>query len=178
MKNNKHTTIPLSPTQQSIWMSQMKKPGSPHFNIGFSAYLEGELDIVCLKKATQMVCDENDALRLVIDQKSANPEQILLVKCDVSVPLFDTSYNETPIRAAESLMQELIDVPFGFNGDALWRASLIHVNNQKHYLFACFHHIINDGFGCGVFFKKICEAYNHIRHNIKHPEDALSLLAK
>ena len=145
----------------------MRKPGSPHFNIGFSAYLEDDLDITCLNNAIQMVCDENDALRLVIDQKSIIPEQTLLEKYDVSVSQLDTSSNENPDRAAESLMQELVDVPFGFNGDALWKTSLIRVDNHKYYLFGCFHHIINDGFGCGVFFKKVCEAYNLIRHNTK-----------
>ena len=66
MKTNKQTKIPLSSAQQGIWLSQMKKPSSPHFNIGFSAYLEGEIDIDFLKNAIQIVCNENDALRLAL----------------------------------------------------------------------------------------------------------------
>ena len=164
---NKRTTIPLSPIQQSIWLSQMKKPDSPHLNIGFSAYLEGELDIDSLKNAIQIVCNENDALRLVIKQGSSIPEQILLEECDVSVSIFDTSSSEKPIHAAEGLMQESINIPFEFNGGLLWSISLIRIGHHKHCMFTCFHHIINDGFGCGVFFKKVCEAYNLIRHNTK-----------
>ena len=132
----------------------MKKPSSPHFNIGFSAYLEGEIDIDFLKNAIQIVCNENDALRLVIEQKSGIPEQTLLEACDVSVNLFDTSSSEKPIRTAERLMQELVNTPFEFNGELLWKISLIRIGHNNNCMFACFHHIINDGVGCGVFFKK------------------------
>ena len=142
----------------------MKKPDSPHLNIGFSAYLEGELDIDSLKNAIQIVCNENDALRLVIKQGSSIPEQILLEECDVSVSIFDTSSSEKPIHAAEGLMQESINIPFEFNGGLLWSISLIRIGHHKHCMFTCFHHIINDGFGCGVFFKKVCETYNFIRN--------------
>ena len=111
-------SIPLFSAQYGVWLSQMSQPDSPHFNIGFSLRLDGELDVLRMRRAVQMVCDESDALRIVIDKKSSSAEQMLLDSCEAPVRLVNISSSKEAVRIAEDLMQKTINSPFEFNGGA------------------------------------------------------------
>ncbi len=58
------TSHPLSPAQQSIWVSQQLHPDSPVFNLSEYVEILGAIDIQLFEKALRLVVEQVDALHL------------------------------------------------------------------------------------------------------------------
>ena len=54
----------MTRAQKRVWITQLKNPTSPLFNIGFYSYISGVLDYVSLKKSIEHFVTTNTIFRM------------------------------------------------------------------------------------------------------------------
>ena len=76
--NGAAKTLPLSQSQQEVWLDQRAWPASPHLWVGGSTMLRGRIELPRLREALQQLAAEQLALRLV--PQPHQEQQLLLAE--------------------------------------------------------------------------------------------------
>jgi amino acid adenylation domain-containing protein len=149
--------LPLSLSQQEVWLDQRAWPDSTHLNIGGAGFIDGPFDLALFRQALQQLVDENDALRLV---PLAEGGQLLLPEWLAELELVDVSAADEPLPAMRAWWTRRIAEPFAFDGRPPWRFALLCHSEQLHGLSIQFHHLIMDGWGTSRIMQRWAELYN------------------
>ena len=155
----------MTSLQTGVWMDQVRLPDSPHYNIGMTVAIKGELDASRMETAIQRVCNEHAALRLVIRQEQGRPVQKFLSKLEIPVLYVDISNEEDSEEKAQQIINDAMNRIFRLGDNSpLWECRLIRVGECKWYWLSKFHHIICDGFGVSIFYNQVCRKYTLLCH--------------
>lgn len=149
--------LPLSLSQQEVWLDQRAWPGSTHLNIGGAGFIDGPFDLALFRQALQQLVGESDALRLV---PLAEGGQLLLAEWPAELEMVDVSAAAEPLQAMRNWWTQRIAEPFAFDGRPPWRFALLHYSDQLHGLSIQFHHLIMDGWGTSRIMQRWAELYN------------------
>ncbi len=128
MRNNRrqsagHMTIPrqsvrefapLSYNQQGLWLLNQLMPGTSLYHTPMAVRLTGNLDVVALKKALDLVIERHDALRTTFRIVNGSPQQVVAKSLALDMPTIDLSEIPQPGRDAEAqrLLQDEVGRPF------------------------------------------------------------------
>ena len=153
--NGEH--LPLSLSQQEVWLDQRAWPGSTHLNIGGAGFIDGPFDLALFRQALQQLVDENEALRLV---PLVEGGQLLLPEWPAELEMVDISGAGEPLPAMRAWWTQRIAEPFAFDRRPPWRFALLHHSEQLHGLSIQFHHLIMDGWGTSRIMQRWAELYN------------------
>lgn len=149
--------LPLSLSQQEVWLDQRAWPGSTHLNIGGAGYIEGPFDLTIFRRALAMMVAENEALRLAPLLEGG---QWLLPEVEAELKIVDLSSAENPKAAMREWWQAWMAVPFVLDGRPLWRFALLRHRDDLHGLTIQFHHLIMDGWGTSQVMQRWAAIYN------------------
>ncbi|UCV09877.1 non-ribosomal peptide synthetase [Dechloromonas denitrificans] len=149
--------LPLSLSQQEVWLDQRAWPGSTHLNIGGAGYIDGPFDLALFHQALTQLVAENEALRLVPLLEGG---QRLLPAYDAPLLLVDVSTAENPLAAMRVWWQDWMAEPFVFDGNPPWRFALLRHSDTLHGLTIQFHHLIMDGWGTSQVMQRWATLYN------------------
>lgn len=152
--------VPLSLSQQEVWLDQRAWPGSTHLNIGGSGYVDGPFDLDLFRQSLAALVSENDALRLV---PLVDGGQILLETFEPSLRIVDLSGEAAPREAMRDWWQAWMAEPFDFDGNPPWRFALLRHDESLHALCIQFHHLIMDGWGASQVIQRWAAQYNALR---------------
>lgn len=152
--------LPLSLSQQEVWLDQRAWPGSTHLNIGGAGYVEGPFDLEMFRRALTLLVSENDALRLV---PLIEGGQILLEHVEPTLIIVDLSAESSPREAMRNWWQAWMSEPFAFDGRPPWRFALLRHDDNLHALCIQFHHLIMDGWGASQVMQRWAAHYNALR---------------
>jgi len=165
---NKTNQYPLSLPQRDIYFEHQLYPDFPIYNIGAKIEILGELDVEAMQKAYQSLIDQHDAYRIIVKEVKAEALIHILEPKEILLPIVDFSQEDKPEEKAATYMRELFLQPFDLNQDKyLHRFCLVKTGEQTHYLFSVYHHIITDGWGTSLMFKRFTELYNDL---VEHGE--------
>ena len=160
--------VPLSSTQEGIFVDQMLNPEMASYNIGaklrLSTAKQGDFDFDLLKVALARLAHRHDALRTILVQQQTGVVQQVLPEVDVAPAFIDVS-NDTTTNAedvAQALLAEQFNLPFDLFGGLLWRAHIVKVSPQRCYLLLYFHHLVVDGFCGTLIVKSLSEIWNQL----------------
>ena len=149
--------LPLSLSQQEVWLDQRAWPESTHLNIGGAGYIDGPFSLDLFRQAMQLMVAENEALRLVPGLEGG---QVLLDRHDATLKLVDVSQAEHPLEAMRAWWQAWMAEPFAFDGTPPWRFALLRHSDSLHGLAIQFHHLIMDGWGTAQVMQRWATIYN------------------
>ena len=149
--------LPLSLSQQEVWLDQRAWPGSTHLNIGGAGFIDGPFDLALFQEALARMVAENEALRLV---PLLDGGQRLLETYDAPLKLIDISAAGEPLAAMRSWWQAWMAEPFVFDGTPPWRFALLRYSDTLHGLTIQFHHLIMDGWGSSQVMQRWAAIYN------------------
>lgn len=153
----------LTLPQQDVYFEQLLFPKDPIYNIGAKIEIKGILNIEALKKAYIKLIDQHDTYRSILVKNQENITITLLEEHQSELGFVDFSDCENAIEESNSYMQKEFIKPFDlFGEDLLHVFTLVKVNENFHYLFSVYHHIITDGWGTSLMFQRLVQNYNEI----------------
>lgn len=159
--------LPLSLSQQEVWLDQRAWPGSTHLNIGGAGYIDGPFDLTLFRRALTYLVAESEALRLV---PLADGGQRLLTTYDAPLELVDVSTSDDPLVAMRKWWQDWMLEPFAFDGVPPWRFALLRHSDCLHGLTIQFHHLIMDGWGTSQVMQRWAAIYNALASGEEPPQ--------
>jgi amino acid adenylation domain-containing protein len=142
-----NTNIPLSFSQQQLWVLAQVAPEIPVYNEPFTIRLGGPINVDALAQSFNEILRHHDALRTTFSTVDGQPVQVVSPFEVFNLPVLDLRVlpiNERETRALQRATAEAKQ-PFDLTTYPLFRATLVQLDEQDYRLFLTFHHIIIDG---------------------------------
>ncbi|MFD0708231.1 condensation domain-containing protein [Photorhabdus akhurstii subsp. bharatensis] len=139
----------LHPSQEDVFYEQVLYENSPIHSLGWYTLIEKNVDIVILQKVWNLLYQHIDMLRLRISINSNN-EAIQYIQNQSTPELikyYDVSMQLDPEKKAYLWMNQQVGIPIDYLKETPYQVTLIRLDNEKHYFFTKFHHIMIDGVG-------------------------------
>ena len=170
-KQSRPTVIPrrqggeaphLSDTQRRMWFLAQLYPDDPAYNQSRAYRLVGEIDVNVLDKSVRCIASRHEILRTSYSLVDDEPK--LIVHEDLAVEMKCADLREVPSsqqnEAVQALLLSEIQKPFELDSGPPWRMVLVHLSRQEHVLLRVAHHIVSDGWTCGIFERELSAAYS------------------
>ncbi|WP_429848142.1 amino acid adenylation domain-containing protein [Brevibacillus panacihumi] len=165
---------PLSFSQQRLWVVDQLEPHHPAYSIVTSVRMRGPVDVEALKRSFDQLVVRHEMLRtrfLTVDGEArqiiqpAEPFHLL------TQDLRGLLTGEREKKWQEILTQET-QHPFDLEKGPLLRASLFRIAEEEYRLLITKHHIITDGWSCGIMVQEIILCYEAFSTgaNLRLPE--------
>jgi surfactin family lipopeptide synthetase A len=156
-------TVPLTFSQQQLWLHAQLSPGTPVYNEPFTVHRSGPLDVEILEKSFTELVRRHEAWRTTFPVVDGQPTQIVHPAFAVKLPVADLRAFAPSEREAEALRLATEDArkPFDLSQGPLFRARLIRLDEEEFRLAITAHHMIFDGVtGYRIFLPELVALYN------------------
>src|SRR5215211_7926366 len=139
--------LPLSFSQQRMWLLDQLEPDTPTYNISHALRLSGTLDAEALKWSLKEIVARHEVLRTTFATVDGEPVQVISPTMDTKPPVEDLSGLPQAEREAEAKRLALEEKlrPFDLERGPLFRARLLRLDEEEHVLLISMHHIVSDG---------------------------------
>lgn len=153
--------VPMSFSQELLWMLDRATPGLTAYNLSLSFRLRGPVDVNALERALSLLAERHESLR----SSFAEVDGKAMLRVSAPAPVSLARVDATGRNAEESLaiVRERARRPFDLVHEHLFRPSLIHLSANEHVLLIESHHIVMDGWSMGVLFRELGTAYTAFR---------------
>ncbi|MCP4662417.1 MAG: non-ribosomal peptide synthetase, partial [bacterium] len=150
-------TLPLSFSQERLWLLDRLEPGATAYNLPCSSRLVGRLDPAMLERCLAEIVRRHESLRTTFASRDGRPVQIVAPTSTFRLPVVDLSRLTEPERhvQVETLLHADLSTPFDLARGPLYRASLLRLDPAHHVLLQNMHHIISDGWSIRVLFREL-----------------------
>ena len=159
--------MPLSYSQQRLWLFSRLSPESTAYNLGGILWLEGELDEGILQSAMNLIVSRHDVLRSRFCEVDGRAWQTIDPWEERELAVDDVSGDEDPVAATYALAAKQNASPFDLNAGGLLRYRLARLGKrndaQSYALLISLHHIAGDAWSLGVFMQEFFSAYRAFR---------------
>jgi amino acid adenylation domain-containing protein len=151
--------IPLSFSQELIWMLDRATPGLTAYNMPMARRLSGPLDVAALERAVTAIVARHEILRTRLTGRDGEPEQVIDAPAAVALTVIDVSGHSAPEAEAERIVRERGRVAFDLAGEHMFRCTLVHLAADDHVLLVETHHIAFDGWSGAVLLDELAALY-------------------
>ncbi|OKK04807.1 non-ribosomal peptide synthetase [Streptomyces sp. CB03234] len=150
--------LPLSLTQQRLWLVNRLQGPSGAYNMGLALRLSGRLDRAALAAAVTDVLARHESLRTVFPETDGRPRQEILTPADAAA---QARLIERPVTAEELDATVAATVAEGFDLTAglAVRPRLLVLGPEEHVLLVVLHHIVADGLSLAPLARDLGTAY-------------------
>ncbi len=154
--------LPLSYSQQRMWLMHQLAPESTAYNMPFASRQMGRLNKAALRKTIDAICNRHEAFRTMFMMKGDGPVQIIQPFrppdwTEVDLTHFPSAQRQ---EQAARLVEQEGNRPFDLEQGPLARFLLIEVEPEDHVLLLTMHHIIGDQWSFGVIGYEFAFFYN------------------
>ncbi|WP_223636166.1 non-ribosomal peptide synthetase [Corallococcus sp. EGB] len=149
--------LPLSFSQQRLWLIDQLEPGSAAYNIFLALRVEGALDVAALEKAFATLIARHESLRTVFVSQGGEPAQVILPEVPFALDVVELG--EASREVLEARLREEARRPFDLTRGPLLRVSLLRLGAEAHVLWLNMHHIVSDGWSMGVLVRELSALY-------------------
>ncbi|WP_407885518.1 condensation domain-containing protein, partial [Scytonema sp. NUACC26] len=170
-KRQDYKNIPLSFSQQRLWFIDKLYHGSSFYNIPLAFYIQGNLNIAALQQSLNEILKRHEVWRTNFIFVNGEPVQEITPKSTWDLSIINLEHlsgkdweSEVKQFAAESTKK-----PFNLAKGLLVRATLLRLSEEEHVLLVTMHHIITDGWSCGVFLEELSTLYAAFSTNQPSP---------
>ncbi len=154
--------VPLSPAQQRLWFLAQYDSDSLAYTIVKVYELNGALDAAALERSLSEIVRRHSALRTVFALNAERrPVQVVQPPAPLALAVDDLAGEPLAAREmqAHQRVNELVRTPFALTQGPLFRARLLRLDAQRHWLVVLFHHIICDGWSTNIFYYELQTLY-------------------
>ncbi|WP_147451557.1 non-ribosomal peptide synthetase, partial [Corallococcus llansteffanensis] len=153
--------LPLSFSQQRLWVLDQLQPGATPYVLLGAVRLEGSLDAEALRRALELLVERHEALRTTFVLKGNEPVQVIHSTPAWTLPVTDLGDLSPEAREAslQRLALEEAGQPFDLGTGPLLRSRLLRFGPSDHVLVLTMHHIVSDGWSVGVMVREVAAAY-------------------
>ncbi|HIE01628.1 MAG TPA: amino acid adenylation domain-containing protein [Thiotrichaceae bacterium] len=141
------TDLPLSFSQQQIWLQNQVAPQVPVYNEPFTIRLGGPINVEALAQSFNDILRRHEALRTTFTTVAEQPVQVVSPFEPFNLPVIDLRDLAANERESVALQRATAEAkqPFDLTQYPLFRATLMQLDEKDYRLFLTFHHIIIDG---------------------------------
>jgi amino acid adenylation domain-containing protein len=164
-------SIPLSFSQQRLWFIDQLYHESSFYNIPIAFHIQGDLNIAALQQSLNEILKRHEVWRTNFTIINGEPVQEIAPHLTWDLPIINFEHlsgkdweSEVKQFAAESVKK-----PFNLAKGLLVRANLLRLSPEEHVLLVTMHHIITDGWSCGVFLQELSTLYAAFSTNQPSP---------
>ncbi|WP_416136204.1 amino acid adenylation domain-containing protein [Aquabacterium sp. A7-Y] len=155
-------TVPLSFGQQRLWfLAQLEEGASAVYNMPVVLKLQGALDVPAMEAALYAIQARHEVLRSVIVEHEGQAQQRVLAPQPVSLAV--DSLSDLPPADREAAARERAAAeaarPFVLDQELPWRARLLRLDKEVHWLLLTLHHIAGDGWSLGLWMQELAAGY-------------------
>ncbi|HEX9732039.1 MAG TPA: amino acid adenylation domain-containing protein [Thermoanaerobaculia bacterium] len=151
--------FPLSFAQERLWFLEQLRPGTAVYNVPMALALDGPLSVKALEAALGDVVARHESLRTTFVAVGGRPVQKILPAVRLELPRVDLTGVAGGREEALRRMDAVMARPFALDRWPLLRAVLYALSEQRRVLLLVFHHVVTDGWSCGVLAGELAELY-------------------
>ncbi len=154
--------LPLSYSQQRMWLMYRLAPESTAYNLPFASRQMGPLNKSALRRTIDAICSRHEAFRTTFAMTGEGPVQIVSPFRPLHWVEVDLLHlpGEQRWREAARLVEQEANLPFDLEKGPVARFLLIEVEPEDHVLMVTMHHIIGDQWSFGVIGSEFALFYN------------------
>jgi amino acid adenylation domain-containing protein len=153
------TLLPLTLTQNDIYLDQLRHHGNPLYNVGGYINLR-DIDQRRLKDAHARLVEQNELFGLRIVRRDGDVFQTLGGARRTALDEVDFSQAEDPSAAADRWIESLFETAIDMEEAALFRACLLKLGGGRYRYVGMAHHICMDGWGFSNWAKLLSALYD------------------
>lgn len=166
--------LPLSFTQESLWLLEQLDPGGTAYSMPAAFRLSGALNLSALEQSLFQLLQRHEILRTsysaVADEQ---PVQVIASGKEFSLPVIDleTHSPDEQESAVRQQIQEQRNRPFDLAQGPLFRVSLLRLASEEYALLLVLHHSIADGLSMNILYREVATGYDAACHGetVKRP---------
>ncbi|HEV2855404.1 MAG TPA: amino acid adenylation domain-containing protein [Thermoanaerobaculia bacterium] len=160
--------LPLSFSQQRLWILDQWEPGNPAYNMFGAFRLEGPLGVAALAASFNEIVRRHEVLRTRFVATGGRPRQVVSPPAPVPLPVVDLSGLEASRSQAEA---RRLGIGHGFRRfdlahGPLLRLALLRLAAAEHWMLISFHHIVVDGWSISVFNRELFMTYSALQRGV------------
>jgi len=157
-------TFPLSFAQQRLWFLAHLEPDNPSYNLPQILRLKGELNVDALEQTINAIIARHESLRTTFKEVDGEPVQIVSSEHKIKLGFTDLKRLPESEREAEAKRFAVAEVrrPFDLSRDYPFRAVLVRLDEDDHWLLLTMHHIVSDGWSFGIFTRELSNIYDAV----------------
>jgi amino acid adenylation domain-containing protein len=157
------STVPLSFSQQQVWLHGQMVGDIPLYNQGITIYRTGTLDVAVLERCLTEIVRRHEIWRTTFDRVGDEPVQIIH-PAPQTFPMRSVDLRKRPEaeRNTEAMRLAADDVrrPMDLKNGPLFRALLVRTSDDQHRLYMTLHHMVFDAVTVyGVFLPELETLY-------------------
>ncbi|MEZ0066055.1 amino acid adenylation domain-containing protein [Streptacidiphilus sp. MAP12-20] len=149
------TPPPLSFSQERLWFLHRLDPDDAAYNMWLVKRLRGPLDEEALSRALDGTVARHETLRTRYPEVDGAP--VAVVEPAGPVPWERLTAADT--EAAEALVADRTNAPFGLADAPPLRACLIRLGQDDHVILLVMHHILGDGWSLNLLYEELAARY-------------------
>lgn len=158
-KEEKSEGIIASYAQQRFWFLHQYEKKDTFYNISESAEINGEINVMALEKAINILCKRQESLRTVFAMKNGSVVQIIKDSMPIKLNYVDGCASIDEKQVINEFVDKNVNVVFDFESGPLFSCSLLKLEEKKHIFTLVIHHIISDGWSLSIFFNEMMQLY-------------------
>ena len=152
--------LPLSSSQEIVWLHEQVQPGSRAYNFTASLDLWGTLDVDALRSGLAATLARHAGLRLeLVPVAGAMPGQRVADECLPRLRTVDITWEADPEAAFEELLRSEAETPLDTFEAPLLRWTLVKLADDQHRLIHVEHHLIHDGHSFAILLNDVFSVY-------------------
>lgn len=156
------SSLPLSPSQERLWIINQIDNNNPAYNISFSYILKGKLERGVFQKAIDLLFDRHKVLKSYIRDKEGSPVAYINSGTDILISEqdFSGSLNGDLDNRVQEFLEDQSRASFDIQNGPLYRIFLIKLGKENTLFHCTIHHLIFDGWSWGILTKELKEIYD------------------
>ena len=148
---------PLSSAQLRLWFIDQLNPGNPVYNVPACFRVRGSLNVMKLGPALARIVDRHEILRTTFHVDELGPLQVIGTNTFLQpevVDLEDVVASDRE-RQAIKLLREEARRPFELAKGPLFRALVVRLTDDDHFVLLTMHHIVSDARSIGILMNEL-----------------------
>ena len=181
-RNQNITVLPLSFTQQRLWLIDRMKGSSTEYNMPIKLRIKGHFDVERAQSAIVKIIERHETLRTIFCEVNGEPVQEIKDSFSFELPIIDLCDMSCELREyqIETLIQDNSQIVFDLSKDLPIRACFIAIEASNSefvdgLLLLCIHHIAGDGWSLGLLIEEFRHFYQSNNCSDLIPIDALQI---
>lgn len=151
--------LPLSHAQDRLWFLAQLEPDTDTYHVPFVLELGGPLDTAAMTWALGQIVRRHEVLRTVFRENGDGPRAFVLPWSGLPVPVLDVRGAQDADAVVARTVERVTRTPFDLSEGPMLRAELVRIEDEKHLLVLCLHHIVFDAKSRSVFFDELGALY-------------------
>jgi amino acid adenylation domain-containing protein len=164
------------PQERLLFLAQLE-PDSAAYNISDSVWFEGRFRPEIFAQALSEIVRRHEILRTTFRETDSRLVQVISPPSTLSLKVKDLrGLSDAELREkAKSIITEEARRPFNLSTGPLYRATLVRLGDEEHFLALTMHHIISDGWSFNVVKGEIHTLYKAFSGCQPSPLDELPI---